>query len=49
MAEVRYEQGLADRLDRLEELMLASPMFIQRVRELLKNQQFIEITHLLER
>ena len=49
MAEVKYEKGLADRIDRLEELALASPAFIQRVRELLKQQQFIEISNLLDR
>jgi len=48
MAEVRYEKGLADRLDRLEELTLASPIFIEQVRELLKQQKFIEISHLLD-
>lgn len=49
MAEVRYEKGLADRIDRLEELTLASPAFVKRVRELLKDQQFIEISQLLDK
>ena len=49
MAEVKYEKGLADRINLLEELTLASPAFIRRIRELLKQQQFIEISNLLDR
>lgn len=49
MAEVKYEKGLVDKINRLEELTLASPAFIQRVRELLKHQEFIEISNLLDR
>ena len=49
MAEVKYEKGLTDRIDSLEELTLASPAFIRHIRELLKQQQFIEISNLLDR
>ena len=49
MAEVRYEKGLTDRIDHLETLKLASPVFIRRLRELVKQQQFIEISNLLDR
>ena len=49
MAEVKYEKGLVDKINRLEELTLASPAFIRHVRELLKHQQFIEISNLLDR
>ena len=47
MADVKYEKGLHDRLNRLEELTLASPEFIHLMRELLTRGQFIEIKNML--
>lgn len=47
MADVKYEKGLHDRLDRLEALTLASPEFIRLMRELLTRGQFIEIKNIL--
>lgn len=49
MVDIEYEQGLAEKINRLEELTLASPGFIRHMRDLLVRRQFTEMSHLLDR
>ena len=49
MVDIEYEQGLAEKINRLEELTLASPGFIRHMRDLLVRRQLTEMSHLLDR